>query len=173
MRGSNSIAAVSIPAAARLGTRSGSANAPAMQTSSAPRGISARSSAAGVCTANTMPAPARAAAASVAISAPAAAKSASEMEADAPPRFRPRRSVQGRSDFLTVPVSPRPGFRGTPFLQHREAHPTNPSRIWEPGHGEGRGGGQPSCPVRCSRDQCTRCARVARGVIGKSLAETG
>ena len=42
MRGSSSIAAVSMPASASAGTRVGSAKAPAVQTSSAPRGISAR-----------------------------------------------------------------------------------------------------------------------------------
>jgi len=84
MRGNNSIAAMSMPAAARLGTSPGSLKAPAMHTRRAPRGISARCSGSGVWTAKTIPAPDRADAASAAISAPAAVKSALEIAAVTP-----------------------------------------------------------------------------------------
>ena len=55
-----------------------------MQTSNAPRGISAKISGVGTCTANTIPAPASAADGSAAISAPADAKSLSGIAAVAP-----------------------------------------------------------------------------------------
>ncbi len=55
MRGSNSIAATSMPASAKAGARAASAAALATQTSSVPRGMCARTSASGTCTANTIP----------------------------------------------------------------------------------------------------------------------
>ena len=72
MRGSSSIAATSMPAAARPATSSVWPVVLLVQTNNAPRGIRARTSAPGIPTANTTPAPAKADAASGAISAPAA-----------------------------------------------------------------------------------------------------